>query len=309
MLKKSAVTSFKTKEQNKWGYIFILPWIIGFFSFTFIPLFYSLFVSFTDWNMFEMNFVGWQNYKEVLQSSTFHIALSNTLIYTFFTAIINIVVGLIIAWSLSGKSVFNTALRTIIYLPSLIIGLAFAMMMTPIFGGGDYTLINQLRSILGMEPQEWLTTRGQGVIVMILMSFWGIGGAMVVFIAGFKMIDPVLYDAAEIDGASRNKIFLKICIPVLIPVIIYQTIMSLIFGMQVFDIAIGLAQVGGAATSLGMGIDGSLATLVYYLYNTGFKDFEMGKASAIGWVIFLLTSIIGIFMLVFIKKTKYYTSD
>ena len=95
----------------------------------------------------------------------------------------------------------------------------------------------------------------------------------------------------------------------LLPIIIYQTIMSLIFGMQVFDIAVGLASIGGAGSSFGMGIDNSLATLVYYLYNKGFKDFEMGMASAIGWLIFLLTSVISAGLYAFVRKTGYFSLD
>ena len=256
-------------------------------------------------------FVGFDNYFEILSPSTFegatfYAALGNTILYTLFTALINLVLGLSVAWAISKPSHLNTVLKTVIYLPCMLIGIAFAMMMGPIFGSSEFSLINQLRAAAGFGPQEWLFTKGQGVWIMVLMSFWGIGGAMIVFLAGVKNIDRSIYEAAEIDGACNFTVFTRICIPCMKPVIIYQVIMGLIFGMQVFDIAVGLASIGGAGSSLGMGIDNSLATLVYYLYNKGFKDFQMGFASAIGWLIFLLTSMIGAGLYFFVRKTGYY---
>lgn len=297
------------------GWLYIAPWIIGFVLFMAVPLLVSLYMSFHDWDMFSKPvFRGLENYRKLLSPSTlygqtFYAALGNTLLYTVCTAAINLVVGLSLAWVLSRSGIFTTTMRTIIYLPCMVIGIAFSLMMGPIFGSSDYALINQIRHAWGLESQEWLFTHGQGVWVMILMSFWGVGGAMIVFIAGIKNIDSTIYEAAKIDGATNLQVFLKICIPSLKPIIIYQSIMGLIYGMQVFDIAVGLASIGGAGSSFGMGIDNSLATLVYYLYNTGFKDFQMGMACAIGWLIFIITSVIGLGMCRFVRKTGYYEVD
>lgn len=305
----------KFMAQERIGWVFIAPWIFGFVFLTVIPMAISLYMSFHEWDMFSKPvFVGFENYAKLLNPSvfegaTFYAALGNTLLYTVFTAAINLVLGLCVAWAISKPSRLNTALRTIIYLPCMLIGIAFAMMMGFIFDSNEFSLINQLRAACGQGAQEWLFTKGQGVWVMIITSFWGIGGAMIVFLAGVKNIDKSIYEAAEIDGASNFKVFIRICIPCMRSVIIYQIIMGLIFGMQVFDIAVGLASVGGAGSSLGMGIDNSLATLVYYLYNKGFKDFQMGFASAIGWLTFLLTSVIGAGLYFFVRKTGYYEVD
>lgn len=303
------------RKEQAWGWLFISPWVLGFLIFTAVPLCFSLYLSFHQWDMFSRPvFVGWDNFRQLLNPAagvgdTFYAALSNTVLYTLLTAVINIAAGLSVAWAVSRASALNTVLRTLIYLPCMVIGIAFSMMMGPIFGSSDYALVNQILNAFGQPSQEWLFTRGQGVWVMVLMSFWGIGGAMIIFVAGIKNIDANVYDAAAIDGAGHLKTFVRICIPMLSPVVIYQTIMSLIFGMQVFDIAVGLASIGGASSSFGMGLDNSLATLVFYLYNKGFKDFQMGMASAIGWLIFVLTSVLAVGLYGFVKKTGYYSAD
>lgn len=314
-MKRNKIKKLNFSAQERVGWLFIAPWIFGFALLTVAPMAVSLYMSFHDWNMFsDPVFVGFGNYAEILSPSTFegatfYAALGNTLLYTVFTALINLVLGLCVAWAISKPSRLNTVLKTVIYLPCMLIGIAFAMMMGPIFGSSEFSLVNQLRTAMGQGPQEWLFTKGQGVWIMILMSFWGIGGAMIVFLAGVKNIDKSIYEAAEIDGAGNFTVFIRICIPCMKPVIIYQVIMGLIFGMQVFDIAVGLASIGGAGSSLGMGINNSLATLVYYLYNKGFKDFQMGFASAIGWLIFFLTSMIGAGLYFFVRKTGYYEVD
>jgi multiple sugar transport system permease protein len=311
-MKRNKTKKLNFSAQERVGWLFVAPWIFGFVLLTVVPMAVSLYMSFHEWDMFSKPvFVGFDNYFEILSPSTFegatfYAALGNTILYTLFTALINLVLGLSVAWAISKPSHLNTVLKTVIYLPCMLIGIAFAMMMGPIFGSSEFSLINQLRAAAGFGPQEWLFTKGQGVWIMVLMSFWGIGGAMIVFLAGVKNIDRSIYEAAEIDGACNFTVFTRICIPCMKPVIIYQVIMGLIFGMQVFDIAVGLASIGGAGSSLGMGIDNSLATLVYYLYNKGFKDFQMGFASAIGWLIFLLTSMIGAGLYFFVRKTGYY---
>ena len=311
-MKRNKTKKLNFSAQERVGWLFVAPWIFGFVLLTVVPMAVSLYMSFHEWDMFSKPvFVGFDNYFEILSPSTFegatfYAALGNTILYTLFTALINLVLGLSVAWATSTPSHLNTVLKTVIYLPCMLIGIAFAMMMGPIFGSSEFSLINQLRAAAGFGPQEWLFTKGQGVWIMVLMSFWGIGGAMIVFLAGVKNIDRSIYEAAEIDGACNFTVFTRICIPCMKPVIIYQVIMGLIFGMQVFDIAVGLASIGGAGSSLGMGIDNSLATLVYYLYNKGFKDFQMGFASAIGWLIFLLTSMIGAGLYFFVRKTGYY---
>jgi multiple sugar transport system permease protein len=301
--------TFVTKDK-KWGYIFVAPWVIGFVCFILIPFVSSLYISFHKWDLFSAPVaVGFANYVEVFTGKTFYAALSNTVIFAVFSTIVSVVFGVVTAWVLAENKKIFLVLRTLLYLPCLVIGLAFSMMMAPVFGSGEFGLINQLFSLLHFKSQTWLALKGQAVWVMVAFTFWNIGSPMLVFIAGLKTIDKAYYEAAQIDGASAFMIFRKIALPLLTPMIIYQSIMGVIFGMQIFDIAIGLAQSGGSAAMMGMGINNSLATLVYYLYNVGFKEFNMGMASAIGWIIFVLTALISTALLFLNKKTKMFSVD
>lgn len=307
----------KKKKRNKQniGWAFVSPWVFGFVTLTVIPLGVSLFMAFHDWNMFSDPVpVGLKNFallfdKNSIYGDAFYCALSNTLIYTVWAALVNFFVGVAVAWSIFKASKLNTALRTVIYLPAMVISFAFSMMMGPIFSSNEFALINQIRSALGMEPQHWLSTRGQGVMVLCLLCFWGVGGAMVTYVSGMKNIDANVYDAAKIDGAANMKLLTKICIPMLAPIIVYQLIMTFVAGLQTFDSVMGLSTLCGGNGTANMGSDNSLATLVFYLYNLGFKDFQMGMASALGWITFVITGIFGVGLFVFVKKTGYYSLD
>ena len=288
-----------------------MPWLIGFFVFTIYPIVTSFAMSFFDWDLFgDRVFIGFGNYAEIFTNEIFRISLSNTLIYAVCSTVISVAFGILTAYVLLPATKLNLALRTIIYLPSLVIGIAFSMMMAPIFDASEFGLINQFFKVFGWETQTWLSEPGKAIWVLVFMSLWGLGGPMIIFTAAFKNIDGSIVEAAKIDGASQFMTLVKINLPMITPIIIYQLFMSLIGGVQVFDLALGLATASGTATH-GMGNQNALGTLAYYLYRTGFggADAAMGKASAIGWIIFFITAIFSVAILVFIKKSKYYTKN
>lgn len=307
----------KKKKRNKQnlGWFFVSPWVFGFVSLTVLPLLYSLYLSFHDWNMFSTpKFVGLKNFqllfdKTSIYGDAFYAALSNNLIYVCFAAVINFTVGITIAWSIFRPSKLNSTLRTIIYMPSMIISFALSMMMSPIFSSNEFSLINQIRKAMGLDLQNWLGTRGQGVWVLCILCFWGVGGAMMTYISGMKNIDKSVYEAAKLDGAANMRLLISICLPLLAPMIVYQVIMTFVGGLQAFDNVMGLSTICGGNGTANMGTDNSLATLVFYLYNLGFKDFKMGMASALGWITFAITGVFGIVLLVFVQKTGYYSID
>ena len=307
----------KKKKRNKQnlGWLFVSPWVFGFVSLTVLPLLYSLYLSFHDWNMFsDPKFVGLKNFellfdKTSIYGDAFYAALSNNLIYVCVAAVINFTVGITIAWSIFRPSKLNSTLRTIIYMPSMIISFALSMMMSPIFSSNEFSLINQIRKAMGLDLQNWLGTRGQGVWVLCILCFWGVGGAMMTYISGMKNIDKSVYEAAKLDGAANMRLLVSICLPLLAPMIVYQVIMTFVGGLQAFDNVMGLSTICGGNGTANMGTDNSLATLVFYLYNLGFKDFKMGMASALGWITFAITGVFGIALLVFVQKTGYYSID
>ena len=307
----------KKKKRNKQnlGWLFVSPWVFGFVSLTVLPLLYSLYLSFHDWNMFsDPKFVGLKNFKLLFDKTSiygdaFYAALSNNLIYVCVAAVINFTVGITIAWSIFRPSKLNSTLRTIIYMPSMIISFALSMMRSPIFSSNEFSLINQIRQAMGLDLQNWLGTRGQGVWVLCILCFWGVGGAMMTYISGMKNIDKSVYEAAKLDGAANMRLLVSICLPLLAPMIVYQVIMTFVGGLQAFDNVMGLSTICGGNGTANMGTDNSLATLVFYLYNLGFKDFKMGMASALGWITFAITGVFGIALLIFVQKTGYYSID
>ena len=194
-------------------------------------------------------------------------------------------------------------------MPSMIISFALSMMMSPIFSSNEFSLINQIRLSMGLDLQNWLSTRGQGIWVLCILCFWGVGGAMMTYVSGMKNIDKSVYEAAKIDGATNLRLLVNICLPMLAPMIVYQIIMTFVGGLQAFDNVMGLSTICGGNGTANMGSDNSLATLVFYLYNLGFKDFKMGMASALGWITFAITGVFGVALLVFVQKTGYYSID
>lgn len=311
------MTMVKKKRKNRQniGWLFVSPWVFGFLSLTVIPLGVSFYMAFHEWNMFSDPIpVGLKNFellfdKTSIYGDLFYVALSNTLIYTVWAAIVNFTVGISIAWSVYKPSKMNTTLRTIIYMPVMVISFAFSMMMGPIFNNSDYALINQIRLALGMDTQSWLSQRGGGIFVVCLLCFWGVGGAMITYVSGMKNIDKSVYEAAQIDGAANFTLLRKICLPMLAPMIVYQLMMTFVAGLQAFDNVMGLSTLVGGNGPVNMGSEGSLATLIFYLYNLGFRDFEMGMASALGWIAFSLTTVFGVALLTFTMKTGYYSLD
>ncbi len=304
-------------HKGKLGWVFVSPWIVGFSGFTVIPLMVSFYLSFTEWNGFggigSAEWIGFKNYKNLFGASTkygesFYAALSNTLIYTVMALIINFVVGITVAWAIAKKSKVNSVLRTLIYMPTMTISTAFAIMMDSIFGVKNQSLINRILAAFSLPNQSWLATPGQAVWVMVLLCFWGVGGAMMTYLSGVKNIDEHIYEAAKIDGAGNMTLLIRICIPLMSGVIVYQIIMGLVFGLQVFDLAVGLSSIVGAGDGA-MGRGNSLATLVFYLYNKSFVDGEFGMGSAIGWTIFFISLVASSGLLVFVQKTGFYSLD
>ena len=154
----------------------------------------------------------------------------------------------------------------------------------------------------GLQSVYWLEDPKVAIWVLIFTNLWFIGASTVIFLAAISGHPPSVYEAAIIDGAGWWRKFLRITLPLLTPVIFFQIIMGFIGGLQVFDIAAALSDMGGTTAS--MGKQNGLATLVYYLYVRGFKYWEMGSASAIGWVIFLLGFILTFIVVTFMRRSK-----
>ena len=290
----------KSRKQKYLGYLYIAPWLIGFFVLTLYPFVVSLLYSFTDYDMFQMDFVGLKNYKEIFTTdNTAMDSLGRTLLYTVVSVPLKLAMALTVALMLNkirkGRGVFYT----VFYLPSILgSSVALAILWKYVFKKDG--LVNLLLGVIGIEGPNWLGNPDLALPVMMLLPLWQMGAPMVIFLAALKNVPTDLTEAARIDGAGPFRIFWKITLPMISPIIFFNAIMQTIEIIQIFTPAY-LVTKGGPVKS----------TYLYslYLYDTAFRDMKVGYASALSWILF---SIIITFTLVFFSlsgKWVYYSDE
>ncbi len=280
-------------------YVFISPWLIGFLAFTLYPMLASAYYSLTVYNVVDMRFVGLQNFQELVADDLFYKSLWVTAKYTFVGVPLGIVVALAVAMLLNQKVPFLSFWRTIYYLPSVITGVAVALLwkwvLNPQYGLFNYLVFEPL----GIEGPRWFWSETWVIPAYWVMGLWGVGGTMIIYLAGLQGVPTALYEAAEIDGASAWQRFWKITIPMISPVILFTLVTNLIYTLQVFtQVYVVSAGMGGP----------SYASLVYvlYLFLNGFRWFRLGYASALAWVLFLIIIALTLVMLRISRNLVYY---
>jgi multiple sugar transport system permease protein len=268
------------KQSTMTFHLFISPWTIGFLCLTLGPIIYSLYLSFMEWDIINSpKYVGADNYVRALAGDAlFYKSIRVTFYYTFLSVPLQLILGFSVALLMNQKIRGMRILRTIYYLPSLISGVAMAVLWLWIFHP-NFGLINDVLSVFGFEGKNWLMDVKWAVPALILMSLWGIGGSMVIYLAGLQDIPASLYEAAEMEGARRWHKLRYVTIPMMTPVIFFNLIMGIIGSFQTFTQAFIMTE-GGPKD----------ATLFYVLklYNHAFLWFEMGYASALAWILFLI---------------------
>lgn len=289
----TAPSALQVKRQRKWSqvvpYLFIAPWIIGFVVFTIGPLLFSFVISFYDWPIVgEVQFVGLSNYITMFTDDPlFWHSLWITVKYAMVFVPLNIILALLLAVLLNQKVKGSSLFRTFFYVPSVISGVALAMIWGTVFDG-EYGILNYLLSFIGIEGPKWLSDVNWALAAMVIASLWGQGTMMLIFLAGLKNIPTDLYEAAEIDGAGKLYKFFKITIPLLSPTILFNLIMTIIGAFQTLTLALVLT--GGGPMQ-------STYFYAMYVYENAFKYFKMGYSSANAWVMFMI--VLGLTMLVF----------
>lgn len=279
------------------GLGFTALWIIGFTVFLCYPMVASFYYSFCDYSILTSPvFIGLENYQKLAADDVFWLSLKNTLIYAGFSVPLGMVVSLALALLLNVEVKGRAFFRTIFYLPSIVPIVAATMLWLWIFNG-QYGVLNWvLRPIVGMfgaSPPAWLGDPAWSKPALILMSLWGVGNSMVIFLAGLQDVPKELYESAAIDGASPWRRFWHITLPTISPVVFFNLVMGIIGSMQVFT------QVWVIGSAIGPNLnplDGypSRSTLMYtvYLFATAFYDLRMGYASALAWVLFVLIALL-----------------
>ena len=264
-------------------YLAISPWLIGFLAFTLVPMAISLYLGFTRWDLFGApRWIGLDNYLRMGKDPLFWQAVRVTMIYTLVYVPAEMVGGLSLALLVNQKVRGVGGFRTIFYLPSVLAGVAYVVLWMWIFNpqGG---LLNTLLGAIGIQGPRWLIDPHWALPALLLMTFWGWGRSMVIFLAGLQGVPPELYEAAAIDGAGDWSKLRRITIPMITPTILFALILSIISTFQTFTSAF-VATNGGPLDS----------TLFYvlYLYRQAFQFFRMGYAAALAWVLFLIVLVL-----------------
>jgi multiple sugar transport system permease protein len=281
-------------------YLFILPWVIGFFLFYLGPMLGSLYFSFTKWDLLTPpELVGLANYVRIFtRDPLFLQSLKVTVIYTLAYIPLDMAFGLLIAVLMNRKIRGIGALRTIYYMPSVLSGVAYVVMWMWMFHPQN-GLINNALFGLGIEGPRWLLDPHWALSALVIMSLWGVGRSMVIYLAGLQDISPELYEAASIDGANIWQKFRRITLPLLTPSILFNLIFGFILTFQSFTNSF-VATNGGPLDS----------TLFYvlYLYRKAFEHLQMGYASALAWILFIIVLIFTLLIFASSRRWVYYRS-
>jgi len=261
-------------------YLCISPWLLGLLIFILGPILASLGISFTRWDLLSPAVpVGLRNYTRMIEDRLFWQSLSVTLRYTLMYVPTELVGGLCLALLMNQVSVKGLRIvRTIYYLPSVISGVAFVVVWMWLFQP-EAGLINATLAVVGIQGPRWLADPNTALTALWMMSLWGLGRTAIIYLAGLKGIPKELYEAAAMDGAGAWRSFTGVTLPLLTPTIFFNLVLSIIATFQTFTSAF-VATNGGPLNS----------TLFYvlYLYRKAFQEFQMGYASALAWVLFLV---------------------
>lgn len=279
------------RTENRWGYLLIAPWMVGFFVFTLGPMAASLFFSFTQYDVLnEARWVGLKNFSDAVtyDSANLTKAFTNVLYLGGIGVPLGLVTGLAIAMLLNSAVRGMRFYRTLFYLPSIVPGVASTILWMwilspdPNRGLVNAAWASTITPWFGVAPPGWFTVEPWAKPTLIVMGLWGAGSGMILWLAGLKGISKSLYEAAVTDGASPWRQFTSVTLPMLSPIIFFNTVMGFIGALQTFD------QVYVITGGSGSGPNDSLLTPVMHLFRNGFGYFRMGYASALAWVLFLI---------------------
>ncbi|MBU8918218.1 sugar ABC transporter permease [Neobacillus sp. 114] len=282
-----AVKSKAIRRNRITAYTFLLPNIIGFLVFIFVPVIASFFMSFTSWNGFgNIEFIGLDNYKQLLKDTNFKISFINSILFMLISVPITLFISVLIAIALNRGIRFVKVFRTAVFLPYVTATIAVAAVWQLIFNPSMGPINGTLMKLGIDSPPGWLSSPSWALISVSIVYIWhSVGYYMILFLAGLQNIPDYLYEAAELDGAGPITKFFHITLPSLSPVLFFTTIIGVINSFKVFDLIYVLT---------GGGPGRSTHVLVYDIYNTAFKQFEYGYASAMAYVLFLVILIISI---------------
>jgi len=289
------------RRDARVGLLFAAPWIFGFLIFMTYPLVASLVSSFTNFSILRPpKLIGLQNYNELFHDKVFYQSLGNTLFYVLGAVPLTTVCAILLALLLNTKVKGMSVYRTLFFLPTLVPMVALGTLFLWVFNG-DYGLFKQAFLKVHMTPPGWLTDPNWSKWTLILISMWGCGQAMVIYLAGLQDVPVSLYEAAELDGAKSWAKTIHVTLPMISPVILFNVVMSIIGSLQIFAVPYVMFPGGAPARSAYF--------YTSYLYDNAFQYQRMGYASAMGWVLFLITLALTLIALKLSEKHVHYESN
>ena len=288
------------------GYLFISPWILGMVLFALGPILASFGLAFTRWNLFtEPEYVGWANFQKLAHDPLFYKSVFNTIYYTVFAVPLGLVLALGLAMLVNHRLRGINFFRTAFFLPNVVAGIAMLLLWKWLFDPNfglinlflDWTGLMAVLEWIGLGRPQWISSRTGAMPGLVFMSIWGLGGSMMIFLAGLQNIPRELIEAAELDGAGPWKRFRYVTLPLLTPTIFFLMMVGVIASLQVFNQAYVMTQGGPAHATL---------FYVLYLFQTAFERFQMGYACAMALVLFIITLIVSLIQLAMGKKWVHY---
>jgi multiple sugar transport system permease protein len=285
------------------GLAFVSPWLVGFGLFTAYPLLSSLYYSFTRYDLTTApQFIGTRNYVDlILHDSTFREAIYHTLYFTAASVVTGTLVALALARFLhSITSNIVAALRTVVFLPSILPLVAGTILWLWVLNP-SYGIVNRVLSLVGITGPAWFASPNWSVPSLVLLSAWQVGPWVVIYLAALQSIRKDIYEAVAIDGAGPVRTFLKITVPLLSPIILFNVVLNMIAGLQVFTQGFVAGGTDGAPA-------GSLLFVGTYIYDQAFVQFNVGYASALAWILFVVTGVATIVVTRTLTRFTYYES-
>ena len=279
---RARLSEFWFRHRSLIGFLFILPWFAGFIIFDLMPFIYNLYLSFTDYQIGTISappWIGLENYAEIfIKDKLFSKSLYNTVYYLGFSVPLKLLFAFFIALLLNMRVRGMQLYRTLFYVPSVVPLVA----ATVIFAGllnTRYGLFNQLFALVGITPVRWLSSPDWIKPSLIILSLWGFGGQMIIFLAGLQSIPDDLYEAVAIDGGNSWHRLRHITVPLMTPTIFFNLLIGVIGGFQVFTQVFIMLDVNGGPLQSGL-------VFMLHVYNKAFRDFEFGYAAALSAILF-----------------------
>jgi multiple sugar transport system permease protein len=279
------------------GYLFIAPVILGYLIWVAGPMIMAIWLSLTEWDMLRpATFVGLSNYQLMIHDDLFWKSLAVTFYFTLVSVPLSLVLSFAVAMLVNVNVRGITLFRMLFYLPSIVPLVVSAVLWLWIFNS-ELGLLNAVLHWFGIPKVLWFQDSNWAMPALIIMSQWSIGGSMIIFLAGLQGIPQHLYEAAEIDGANYWQRFWNVTIPMMSPVIFFNLVIGLIGALQTFVPGYLMTRGGPQNSTLFYGL---------YIFWSAFRDFKMGYAAALSWVLFAIVLLLSLFVFRYLGRLVYY---